>query len=123
MPKRPFFKTCKVCGAHLDPQESCDCQRPVPFTPKDGNRASCPYFSHRTNHKQVYKIHCAHPVGFHCGCFSSAMVQERDAFYATVCCKSGRGCRIWADIEIAYAEWEAEHGDQWRAEDAGVTEK
>lgn len=25
MIKRPFYKTCPDCGAHLDPCEKCDC--------------------------------------------------------------------------------------------------
>ena len=32
----PYYKTCALCGAHLDPQERCDC------TKKPGDLAQQP---------------------------------------------------------------------------------
>ncbi len=33
--KHPYYHTCPLCGANLDPNESCDCQKDD--TPSDPN--------------------------------------------------------------------------------------
>ena len=33
----PYYRTCKVCKANLDPEERCDCQRKKPETSYPGD--------------------------------------------------------------------------------------
>lgn len=39
--KRTYYTVCEYCGAHLDPDEKCDCrkeEKDFPFTGKEGGK-------------------------------------------------------------------------------------
>ena len=98
-----IYKVCPNCGAHLDPGERCDCQteRMHPL-PRDGLRATCPYFRQRRDYQGMYEIECekASPDGKkRSGCGEHFLDrQERDAEYERRCCHGG-DCNLRDDIQ------------------------
>ena len=74
------LRTCGGCGTTLEPGETCNCQRPAKCLPRDGLRAYCPYFQHRSSYRGRYYIVCGgrktpYPDS-----------EQRDRHYRRYCC-------------------------------------
>ena len=104
--KNRLYRTCPYCGANLDPGERCDCERErMHPLPRDGLRATCPYFRQRIDYQGDYRIQCmtrqqGSLLNKQDGLFYLSR-EERDAEYTRRCCQGGY-CWIrdtWADEE------------------------
>lgn len=51
-----YYNTCEICGAHLDPGESCDCQRDT--HPEDGQAVQKGYVSLLAEHTKKEAASC-----------------------------------------------------------------
>ncbi len=102
---RPYFKTCPVCGAHLDPQERCNCQQPVSRAiHRDGLTATCPLFSHRSTYRGRYYINCSTDPEIP-GVKTKheyPTAEARNEVYAQYCCDHGCGCSFIQDDNDAH---------------------
>ncbi len=94
-----IFRTCAACGAELSAEESCHCTQPLP---RDGLRASCPFFHHRGNFRGRAYIVCrmAEERGFIKTPFEST--EERNLVYMHHCC-AGLPCPVSARELERYA--------------------
>lgn len=88
--RHTIYKTCPNCGAHLDPGERCDCQpeRLHPL-PRDGLRATCPYFRQRVDHQGCYEIECCSDRSDGPNGYTFANRGDRDDAYKRMCCEGG----------------------------------
>lgn len=85
-----LIRECANCHAMLEIGETCNCARPSAVLPRDGLRASCPFFSHRSRYRGRYYITCRYAASQEARReFESG--DARDAYYKTRCCW-GREC-------------------------------
>ena len=74
-----FGRICHDCGRNLETGEICDCRRGT-WLPKDGLRARCARFRHRSSYRGKAYIVCA------AGKMRFDTAQMRDAYYEHYCC-------------------------------------
>ncbi len=79
------LSTCMICGAVLEPGEVCNCDRRSSALPKDGLRAKCDRFGHRSSYRGRFYINC---VGVSGGKVRHQFPDQesRDAYYRSICC-------------------------------------
>lgn len=81
-----WFKTCFIRSRALEYGEKCDCGQPVKSVPRDGLRAKCPVFEHRSSYRGVNYIACAGKKGRFQSC------DARNAHYRDYCCAGYTDC-------------------------------
>lgn len=92
------FVTCCVCGVTLAIGERCNCEQPLGTVPKDGLRAVCPYFDHRSSYRGLYYINCQRRdvekvKGLYPDC------DARDKHYCNYCCVDYEGCAFYQSLK------------------------
>lgn len=78
-------RVCPICGAGLEVGEVCNCDRRSVVLPKDGLRATCPFFGHRSSYRGRYYITCSLPCGKRQR-QEYGTVGSRDEHYKIRCC-------------------------------------
>lgn len=80
-------RTCMACGRLLEIGETCHCQQPVSGRiPKDGLRARCPNFRHRSCYRMQSYIVCGGDrIRF-------ASRETRNDHYRDYCCGDWQTC-------------------------------
>ena len=80
-----YYKTCPLCGAHLDPGEKCNC---------DDLRAVCPMFCMRLDWRGGHFLLCGREDGAVTQVRRFATRLERNELYAAKCCGDPQECRM-----------------------------
>ena len=95
-----YTRFCQDCGRALEIGEVCNCRQAVPGMPRDGLRALCPEFQHRSSYRGTSYITCAGAkVRF-------ANVDCRNQHYRDYCCSDYKTCCV-----LFHGE-RAKHGEQ-----------
>ena len=80
---------CAICGAPLDVGERCNCDRQSAVLPRDGLRAVCHRFGHRSSYRGKCYITCSGRR------FVFGSVEERDGHYRLYCCGTCTRCAMY----------------------------
>lgn len=80
---------CRDCGRALDIGEVCCCYQGASGIPKDGLRARCPRFRHRSSYHAKEFIVCGEAK------LRFMNASERNGHYARNCCGDYRKCQRW----------------------------
>lgn len=98
MAKDQYARVCPVCGRPLEIGETCNCQQRIRGAPRDGLRARCPYFGHRSSYRgRAYLV---------CGGKKRAYLsgEARNEHYRRHCCRQYEGCAIYKTMKGVHDE-------------------
>lgn len=73
-------RTCTGCGRPLEIGEICNCRQPIQGATRDGLRARCPHFQHRSSYRGCNYIVCGDKKTPH------PSRDERNEHYRRFCC-------------------------------------
>lgn len=87
------MRVCPSCRRVMETAETCNCQQPVIGLPRDGLRAKCPCFMHRSSYRMRNFITCRMA--------DTSVVKTpfpsremRNEHYASQCCGDWKQCEI-----------------------------
>lgn len=88
-------RVCAACGRILEIGETCNCQQAMRGTTRDGLRARCPCFEHRSSYRGRYYLVCngkkrAYTSG-----------DARNEHYQRFCCQCFEDCAIYCMMKGA----------------------
>lgn len=86
-------RMCNDCGRPLETGETCNCRQPVRGTTRDGLRARCPLFMHRSSYRGRYYIVCGGHKTPYAGC------SDRNEHYRRYCCSAYTQCKVKGEAE------------------------
>lgn len=80
------MRFCNACGRALEIGETCNCRQPIGGT-RDGLRAACPLFHHRSSYRGRSYIVCGGEKHEYSGS------EPRNAHYRRYCCGAYPLCK------------------------------
>lgn len=91
-------RVCAACGRPLEIGETCTCQQGAKGATRDGLRARCPCFEHRSSYRGRYYLACGgkkrvYPSG-----------EARNEHYRRFCCRCYGQCTIYTTMKGALEE-------------------
>lgn len=87
------MRFCNYCGRPLEIGESCNCQQPIRGSTRDGLRAICPQFRHRSSYRGVSYIVCGNSKS------SYPTSGHRNEHYRLYCCGLFKMCEIYKTMK------------------------
>lgn len=87
------MRVCNDCGRPLEIGETCNCRQPVCGVTRDGLRASCPYFQHRSSYRGRCYIVCGDIKHEYPGS------EPRNGHYRRYCCGLFKLCEHYKTMK------------------------
>ena len=86
-------RVCLDCGRPLETGETCNCRQPVRGVTRDGLRARCPCFQHRSSYQGRYYLTCGELKTVYPGC------DQRNEQYRRYCCGLYELCKKYQTMK------------------------
>lgn len=87
------MRVCRDCGRTLEIGETCNCRQPVRGMTRDGLRAICPCFKHRSSYRRHCYIFCGDVKHEYSGS------DPRNEHYRRYCCDLFKLCEHYKKMK------------------------